>query len=94
LSGQETPRGIAMTKKVKIDDRNRIYITSIVDHTEMNLENGEVGIHPNAISGIIYDPERDYDEIIESLQSHIRHFKMLKKMDEKEEKEYFNEAEE
>jgi len=81
-----------MGKKVKIDDRNRIHITSIIDHTEMSLNDNEVAIHPNAITGVIYDPDRDYDELIQSLKSHIRHFEMLKSMDEEEEREYLEEA--
>lgn len=71
-------------KTVKVDDRNRIHITNIKEMTNIDIdEKKKVALHPNATTGLVYDPNASYDEIINSLESHMLHFKNLKESEEK-----------
>lgn len=64
-----------MTKEVKIDDRNRIHISAFKDMADTDLDDGEqVAIHPDPFSAIIYDPEVNPSQIVDSLKRHLSYF--------------------
>jgi len=67
-----------MGKLVKVDEKNRIYITYVEGLKDKDI----LEIEPNAVSALIFSPDTDKEVLIESLKTHIQHVKTMIKNDE------------
>lgn len=71
-----------MGKKVRVDSKNRVYITVLKDVGVFSDKDLELEIVPNSMTGIIHKPietVEDCDNIIESLDAHKNHYELEKK---------------